>query len=91
MTAEVALDYALMKRLYPFARLSGPANLLIMPALNAANIGAKMIQKLAGASLIGPLLCGLQKPAQVVQMGATVNEIVTAAALAAYDALAQRR
>ncbi|MGO1080394.1 NADP-dependent malic enzyme [Inquilinus sp. CA228] len=91
MTAEVALDYALMKRLYPFARLSGPANLLIMPALNAANIGAKMIQKLAGASLIGPLLCGLQKPAQVVQMGATVNEIVTAAALAAYDALAQKR
>jgi malate dehydrogenase (oxaloacetate-decarboxylating)(NADP+) len=87
MSAEVALDYELMRRLYPFCRLSGPANVLIMPALHAANIGAKMLQKMAGGTLIGPLLLGLEKPAQVVQMGATVNDLVTAAAMAAHDAV----
>jgi malate dehydrogenase (oxaloacetate-decarboxylating)(NADP+) len=87
MTAEVALDHALMRRMYPFCRLGGPANVLIMPGLHAANICAKMLQKLAGASLIGPLLCGLSRSVQIVQMGATVNEIVTAAALAAHQAL----
>ena len=88
MSADVALDYALMKRLYPFCRLSGPANVLIMPALHAANISAKLLQKMGGGTLIGPLLIGLDKPVQVVQMGATVNELVTAAALAAHDAMA---
>jgi malate dehydrogenase (oxaloacetate-decarboxylating)(NADP+) len=58
-----------------------------MPALHAANIGAKMLQKMAGGTLIGPLLLGLEKPAQVVQMGATVNDLVTAAAMAAHDAV----
>src|SRR5690606_24837196 len=91
MAADVALDYELMRRLYPFCRLSGPANLLIMPALHAANISAKLLHKLAGASLIGPVLCGLEHSAQVVPMGSTVNEIVTAAALAAHGAIAQRR
>ncbi|MEQ8965414.1 MAG: NADP-dependent malic enzyme [Azospirillaceae bacterium] len=91
MSAEVALDYDLMRRLYPFCRLSGPANVLIMPALHAANIGAKMLQKMAGGTLIGPLLLGLEKPAQVVQMGATVNDLVTAAAMAAHDAIVLER
>jgi len=91
MSAEVALDYDLMRRLYPFCRLSGPANVLIMPALHAANIGAKMLQKMAGGTLIGPLLLGLEKPAQVVQMGATVNDLVTAAAMAAHDAIVADR
>ena len=91
MTAEVALDFELKQRLYPFCRLSGPANVLIMPALHAANIGAKLLQKLGGATLVGPLLIGLEKPAQVVQMGATVNEIVTAAAIASHDAIQSDR
>ena len=90
MSAEVALDYDLMQRLYPFCRLTGPANVLVMPALHAANIGAKMLQKMGGASLMGPLLIGLAKPVQIVQMGATVNELVTAAALAARDAVARQ-
>jgi len=90
MSAEVALDYGLMQRLYPFCRLTGPANVLVMPALHAANIGAKMLQKMGGASLMGPLLIGLAKPVQIVQMGATVNELVTAAALAARDAVARQ-
>ena len=87
MSADVALDHDLMKRLYPFCRLSGPANVLIMPALHAANIGAKLLQKMGGGQLIGPLLIGLDKPAQVVQMGSSVSDLVNAAALAAHDSL----
>ncbi len=91
MSADVALNFELKQRLYPFCRLSGPANVLIMPALHAANIGAKLLQQLGDATLVGPLLIGLEKPAQVVQMGATVNEIVTAAAIAAHDAIQAER
>ncbi|MEM8916469.1 MAG: phosphate acyltransferase, partial [Pseudomonadota bacterium] len=87
MAANVALDFELMKRLYPFSRLSGPANVLIMPGLHSANIGAKMLQNLGGARLIGPLLIGMEKPVQIVQMGATVNDMITAAAFAGQDAL----
>ncbi len=90
MSAEVALDFALMRNSYPFCRLTGPANVLIMPGLNAANIGAKLLQRAAGARVIGPLLLGLTRSAQVVQMGATVNDLVTAAILAAHDALQRR-
>ena len=82
MQANVALNYGLMKELYPFSRLNGPANILIMPALHSANIVAKMMQELGGTA-IGPVLVGLSKPVQIVQTGATVSEIVTAAAFAA--------
>jgi malate dehydrogenase (oxaloacetate-decarboxylating)(NADP+) len=81
MQANVALNYGLMKELYPFCRLSGPANILIMPALHSANIAAKLMQELGGTSF-GPVLVGLSKPVQIVQTGATVNELVTAAAFA---------
>ncbi|MBK3733960.1 NADP-dependent malic enzyme [Azospirillum brasilense] len=87
MSADVALDHQLMKRVYPFCRLSGPANVLIMPGLHSANITAKMLQKMAGGQMIGPLLIGLDKPAQIVTMGASVSDLVTAAALAAHDSL----
>jgi malate dehydrogenase (oxaloacetate-decarboxylating)(NADP+) len=91
MQANVALDYALMQELYPFCRLSGPANVLIMPALHSANISAKLLQQIGGGSVIGPLLIGLDKPAQIVSMGSTVNDTVTAAALTAYDAIRGKR
>ena len=87
MQANVALDHDLMRRLYPFCRLSGPANVLIMPALHSANITAKLVQSAKAGTVIGPILIGLSKPAQVVQLGATVNDLVTAAALAAHDAV----
>ena len=83
MSADVALDHTLMKRLYPFARLSGAANVLVMPALHSANISAKLLQKMAGGTVIGPMLLGLEKSVQVVQMGATVSEVVNMAAIAA--------
>jgi len=84
MAADVALDAELMK-LYPFCRLSAPANVLIMPALHTANVASKLMHKLGGGTVIGPLLIGLEKPAQIVPIGATVSDLVTAAAFAAHD------
>jgi malate dehydrogenase (oxaloacetate-decarboxylating)(NADP+) len=86
MQPHVALDFELMQQLYPFCRLKGPANVLLMPALHSAAISAKLLQQLGGGTVIGPVLCGLGHSAQIVQTGATVTEIVTAAALAALDA-----
>jgi malate dehydrogenase (oxaloacetate-decarboxylating)(NADP+) len=83
----VALDFELMRERYPFCRLSGPANILIMPALHSANIPAKLLQHLGGGTVIGPVLIGLGKPAQIAQTGATVSDLVTSAAFAAFDAL----
>jgi malate dehydrogenase (oxaloacetate-decarboxylating)(NADP+) len=83
----VALDYELMRKFYPFARLSGPANVLVMPALHSANITAKLVQSAGIGTVIGPILIGLSKPAQIVQTGATVNDLVIAAAVAAHDSV----
>ena len=86
MNADMALDFDLMKRVYPFCRLTGPANVLIMPSLNAASISSHLMQTLGGVTVIGPLLIGLAKPAQIVHMGATVSDMVNMAALAAHEA-----
>ena len=86
MNADIALDFDLMKRVYPFCRLTGPANVLIMPSLNAASISSHLMQTLGGVTVIGPLLIGLAKPAQIVHMGATVSDMVNMAALAAHEA-----
>ncbi|HCY47693.1 MAG TPA: NADP-dependent malic enzyme [Alphaproteobacteria bacterium] len=85
MTVSVALNYDLSQRTYPFSRLSGAANVLVMPAIHSASISARMLQQLGGATLIGPLLVGLEKPVQIAPMGATVSDLVHLAALAAYD------
>ncbi|SME94913.1 allosteric NADP-dependent malic enzyme [Tistlia consotensis] len=90
MQANVALDYELMRELYPFSRLSGPANVLVMPALHAANISAKLVQQLGSANVIGPILLGLNKPAQIVPLGSTVNDLVIAGALAAHAAVSAK-
>jgi len=86
MAADVALDPELLKH-YPFCRLSGPANVLIMPGLHSANIAWKLMQKLGGGTVIGPILVGLQKPIQITSMDATVNDMVNMAVLAAYDSI----
>ncbi|MFO1038459.1 MAG: NADP-dependent malic enzyme [Geminicoccaceae bacterium] len=86
MSADVALDPELMA-LYPFCRLTGPANVLIMPALHSANIASKLLQQLGGGTVIGPLLAGMSKPAQILPMNATVSDIINMAAIAAYDAI----
>jgi malate dehydrogenase (oxaloacetate-decarboxylating)(NADP+) len=86
MSADVALDPNLMA-LYPFCRLSGPANVLVMPELHSANVAAKLLQKLGGGTVIGPILLGLACPVQIVQMGATVSDVVNLAAFAAHNAI----
>ena len=87
MSADVALDEGLMRRLYPFCRLSGPANILVMPELHSANIAAKLLPQLGGGTVVGPLLLGLSHPVQIVNMGATVSDLVNLAALSAHDAI----
>ena len=84
MAADTALDPLLLE-FYPFARLSGPANVLIMPSLHAANIAYKLVEAMEAADVIGPILVGLEKPVQIVRLGATVNDILNMAALAAID------
>ncbi len=87
MAADVALDFDLMRQYYPFCRLSGPANVLIMPALHSAHISSKLLQQLGGGTVIGPLLVGLERPVQIVPMNATVSDMFNMAAIAAHDAL----
>jgi len=84
IAADVALNPELMTA-YPFCRLSGPANVLVMPAFHSASISTKMLQELGGATVIGPLLVGLDRPVQIVHLGAKDSQIVTMAALAAYN------
>ncbi len=85
MSADVALNPKLMDR-YPFIRLSGPANVIVTPDNHSASIAANMLQELGGATIIGPLLVGLDKPAQIVNIGAKDTDIVNMAAIAAYNA-----
>jgi len=87
MNASVALDYALLKRLYPFSRLTGPANILVMPNLQAAHIAARLLENIGGVEMLGPILHGFDRPVQILRMNATVSDVVTSAVLAASQAL----
>ena len=84
MAADVALNRELMAQ-YPFCRLTGPANVLVMPAFHSASISTKMLQELGGATVIGPLIVGLDKPVQIVSLGSTDADIVNMAALAGFN------
>ena len=84
MAADVALNPEAAAH-YPFSRLSGPANVLIMPAFHSASISTKLLQELGGATVIGPLLVGLDRSVQIVPMTAKDTELVNMAALAAFN------
>jgi malate dehydrogenase (oxaloacetate-decarboxylating)(NADP+) len=84
MAADVALNPDLMAA-YPFCRLSGPANVLVMPAFHSAAISTKMLQELGGATVIGPLLVGLDNSVQLVNLSSKDTDLVNMAALAAYN------
>ncbi|WP_312798089.1 NADP-dependent malic enzyme [Tianweitania sp.] len=86
MAADVALNPKAMAQ-YPFCRLSGPANVLVMPAFHSASIATKMLQELGGSTVIGPLLVGLNKPVQIVPLNARDSDLVNMAAIAAYSAI----
>ena len=87
MTADTALDPMLRERYYPFCRLTGPANVLIMPGLHSAHIVSRLLQSLEVGTVVGPLLMGLEKPIEIAQMRSTVNDLVSAAALAAHESI----
>lgn len=85
---DVAADVALNpvhKILYPFSRLSGPANVLVMPAIHSASISTNLLEAMSRATVIGPILLGMSKPVQIASLGSTVNDLVNLATLAAFD------
>jgi malate dehydrogenase (oxaloacetate-decarboxylating)(NADP+) len=86
MGVETALG-AKRAQLYPFCRLSGPANVLLMPGLHAANISTKLVGMYGLGTNVGPILMGLSKPAQIVSMTASVSDLVQMALMAAHGAL----
>ena len=86
MAPDAALNPTVMK-LYPFSRLSAPANVLVMPGLQSANLSAKLLRELAGASTIGPMMVGMEKPVQIAPMTAIAPDVLTLAVLAAAGVL----
>jgi malate dehydrogenase (oxaloacetate-decarboxylating)(NADP+) len=84
MAADVALNMEL-REAYPFCRLSGPANVLIMPAFHSASISTRLLQELGGATVIGPILVGLDRPVQIVPLSANDAQLVNMAAIAAFN------
>ena len=84
IAADVALNMEL-REAYPFCRLSGPANVLVMPALHSASISTKLLRELGGATVIGPMLVGLDRSVQIVPLSANDAALVNMAALAAFN------
>jgi malate dehydrogenase (oxaloacetate-decarboxylating)(NADP+) len=84
MTPRMALN-EVYRSVYPFSRLTGEANVLITPGVHSAAISTKLLGEIGGATVIGPLLIGLERPVQICQVGARVSDIVTLAAMAAYE------
>jgi malate dehydrogenase (oxaloacetate-decarboxylating)(NADP+) len=82
MAPDLALNHEMQRKFYPFSRLSGPANILIMPGLQSANLSAKLLRALGGESVMGPFLLGMELPVQIAPMTATATDLVTLAVLA---------
>jgi malate dehydrogenase (oxaloacetate-decarboxylating)(NADP+) len=91
MAPDVALNYDMQRRYYPFTRLSGPANILVMPGLQSASLAAKLLKELGGESVLGPYVLGLEMPVQIAPMTASASDLVMLAVLAAGDAHARQQ
>jgi malate dehydrogenase (oxaloacetate-decarboxylating)(NADP+) len=91
MAPDVALNYDMQKRFYPFTRLSGPANILVMPGLQSASLSAKLLRELGGESVLGPYILGLRLPVQIAPMTASASDLVMLAVLAAGDVQPRRQ
>jgi len=91
MGPDVALNHEMQAKYYPFSRLSGPANILVMPGLQSANISSKLIRALGGEIALGPYLMGMSLPVQIAPMTATTSDLVTLAVLAGGGADAIRK
>ena len=91
MQADTAVVESIITGRYPFSRLHGPANVLIFPDLNAANISYKLLGRLGGAQAIGPILVGMAAPIHVLERDSSVDDIVNMAVIAAVDAQERAR
>ena len=91
MGPDVALNHEMQSKFYPFSRLTGPANILIMPGLQSANISAKLLRAVGGESVLGPYLLGMALPVQIAPMTASSSDLVTLAVLASGGADAIRK
>jgi malate dehydrogenase (oxaloacetate-decarboxylating)(NADP+) len=91
MAPDVALNFDMQKRYYPFSRLSGSANVLIMPGLQSASLSGKLLKELGGESVLGPYMLGLELPVQIAPMTASASDLVTLAVLAAGSAQTRAR
>jgi malate dehydrogenase (oxaloacetate-decarboxylating)(NADP+) len=91
MAPDVALNFETQHRYYPFSRLSGAANILVMPGLQSASLSAKMLKELGGESVLGPYIIGLAMPVQIAPMTATASDLVMLAVLAGVDAGARQQ
>src|SRR5690349_19978471 len=91
MAPDVALNYDMQRRYYPSTRLSGPANILVMPGLQSPSVSTKLLRELGGEGVLGPYLLGLQLPVQIAPMTASASDLVMLAVLAAGDAHARQQ
>jgi malate dehydrogenase (oxaloacetate-decarboxylating)(NADP+) len=82
MTVDVAMNPVVAAN-YPFSRLTGPANVLVCPARHSASISVKLMQEMAGATVIGPILTGVSKPIQLCSTASTANDVLNMAVMAA--------
>jgi malate dehydrogenase (oxaloacetate-decarboxylating)(NADP+) len=91
MAPDVALNYDVQRRYYPFSRLSGPANILVMPGLQSANLSAKLLKELGGERILGPYILGLELPVQIAPMTASASDLLLLAVLAGGQAHGRQR
>jgi malate dehydrogenase (oxaloacetate-decarboxylating)(NADP+) len=91
MAPDVALNYDMQRRYYPFSRLSGPANVLVMPGLQSANLSAKLLKELGGERILGPYILGLELPVQIAPMTASASDLLLLAVLAGGQAHGRQR
>jgi malate dehydrogenase (oxaloacetate-decarboxylating)(NADP+) len=91
MQADTALSEEILEGTYPLNQLHSAANVLVFPSLEAGNIAAKLVQRLANAEVVGPILVGMHKPVHILHRGHEVKDIVNLAALAAVEAHQRRR
>ena len=91
MQADTAVNFMKLKNTYPFARLTGPANILVFPRLSAANSAYKLLEEVGGADVIGPVLLGMAKPVHVLQRGSSLTNVLDLATVASVDWQARNR
>ena len=90
MTPRMALNER-NREIYPFSRLKGEANVLVTPGVHSAGISTKLVGEIGGTVVLGPILIGMERSVQIAQMGARVGDVVTLAAMAAYELDAEHR